>query len=321
MKNYFCVTLAILAIVGFTANQVDARGGGHGGGHHGGGHHNGHHNNGNHHANNHHGNHHHHVHHVHHNGNHRPFTPGWNGHHNGWNNGWNHGYANAWAGAGFGAAATWLGLSALNSGIGYGNGYGAGTTVYTGDTGTPLADQVVGDQQVADGGTQPNTTDVADGNGPNQNVISQHDQASTLATKGEVELPADAKFLSLGVFSVAPKDQTEASAMLHLAVNKDGILRGSYYDLLSNQEHDIEGAIDKTTQRAAWTVAPHGEVVFETSLKELTEETGPLAVFYENGETRQWTLARYEGDDVADDASDTGKAGATEKPTSEKATN
>jgi hypothetical protein len=283
MKNYLGLTLAVLAIVALAASQADARGGGHGGGHHGGGHHGGHHASSHHHSHHHTGTHHHdHHHHVHYAGHHRPFSSGWGG---GWGNyGWNRGYGNAWVGAGLGATATWLGLSAINNGgvAGY---PANGATVLTGDTsdtGAGFANSAIDRQTVTDDG-------------------SQADQAAELATTGEAALPTDAKFLSLGVFSLAPEDQTEASAMLHLAVSTDGILRGSYVDLLSNQEHEIEGAVDKTTQRVAWTVAPKGEVVFDTSLKNLTEETSPLSVHFENGETRQWTLARYEGDDLADD--------------------
>ena len=37
-------------------------------------------------------------------------------------------------------------------------------------------------------------------------------------------------------------------------------------------------------------------MTFETRLTSLTQSTGPLTLHYENGKTREWTLARYEND-------------------------
>ena len=81
--------------------------------------------------------------------------------------------------------------------------------------------------------------------------------------------------------------------MLQLSVAKDGVLRGSYFDLLSNKAEPVHGAVDKKTQRVAWSVGSNGKVLFETSLANLTQETGPITVHYENGQSRPWTIARY----------------------------
>ncbi len=76
MSKAFWLSVALVAVFGFSSAQVMARGGGHGGGHHGGGHHT------------HHGFHHHYHHSnwAHHN---RPFSRGWYGRHGGaWGYGW-----------------------------------------------------------------------------------------------------------------------------------------------------------------------------------------------------------------------------------------
>jgi hypothetical protein len=73
---------------------------------------------------------------------------------------------------------------------------------------------------------------------------------------------------------VAPEHQTEATAMLQLALGKDGVLRGTYHDLLANADHPIHGAVDKATQQAAWTFGPHTKVTFQTALPVLTEPSG-----------------------------------------------
>lgn len=302
MSRHLVLTLAFAVVLGLATKGVFARGGGHGGGrgggHHGGGHHGGaQHHAGHHdaHHGNHHVNHHHHAHYAHHD---RPFTHGWYGHHHGAWGGW--GWGNAWAPAAFGTAAAWLGLSAADSVIG---GYQPVETVTTADTSDKGDQSDEGDQDAPANNETEQDADqpAADEAQPQQFAPST--QAAELIKSGVTDPPKDAKLLPLGVYSLAPKGQHEASAMLQLSVSKDGVLRGSYYDLLSNQAHPVQGAVDKKTQRVAWTVGSNGKVLFETSLANLTQETGPLSVHYENGQSRQWTVARYEG--AADEAADT----------------
>ena len=232
-------------------------------------------------------------------GHHRPFSNGWYGNHAGawgWGGG-GYGWGNPWAAAGIGAVGTWLGMSALNNGYGYPVN---NSTVYTSDNGD--------NYDVADQSTQPSTDD------ENAETVYPAADAAQLAASGANDPAADAKFMPLGVYSIAPEGQEEASAMLHLAISKDGVLRGSYYDLLTDKDHDIKGAVDKKTGRVAWTVAPNGKVVFHTSLQDLTEDSGPVVVNFENGETREWTIARYIADDENAPASES-TTGAQEEST------
>lgn len=134
-----------------------------------------------------------------------------------------------------------------------------------------------------------------------EELAAESKAARELAVKGVSEPAKDAAFLPLGVFTLAPENQTEATAMLQLALGKDGVLRGTYHDLLGNADHPIHGSVDKATQHAAWTFGPHGRVTFQTALAVLTEPSGPVSVQYENGQTRQWVLARYEREPADDD--------------------
>ncbi len=52
---------------------------------------------------------------------------------------------------------------------------------------------------------------------------------------------------------------------------------------------------------SAWTFGTHGKVTFQTALPVLTEPSGPVSVHYENGQTRQWVLARYDHEPGDDD--------------------
>ncbi|MBX9792419.1 MAG: hypothetical protein K2Y37_26255 [Pirellulales bacterium] len=270
--------------------------GGHGGGHggHHGGHHSGHHGHAGHHGHpNHHPSHHanHHAHWAHHN---RPFSRGWYaGHRGAWGGGW--GWGNPWAVAGWGPTAAWLGLNAA-AGPAWG-GYGpTNTTIYDTDN---------------EALNQPGAEFAGGQNLSPDALAAESAAAGQLAAQGATEPGQNEKFMPLGVFTLAPENQTEATAMLQLAVSKQGVVRGTYFDLLSDTDHPVRGAVDKQTQRVAWIIGPQGKVTFQTGLAVLTEPSGPVSVHYQNGQTRQWVLARYEKEpsetDPAEDES--GEAG------------
>jgi hypothetical protein len=176
-----------------------------------------------------------------------------------------HPHADAWAVAGFGTAAAWLGITAAAAND---------TTVYTSDT----ADE--GDDSVDD-----DATDQA----PNDD-----NSASQLAKTGAGQQAGEGDFLSLGVFKLSPKGQPNAWAMLNLAVSKSGVVRGTYYDILSDEEQPVQGAVDKATQRVAFTIGAQGTIVFETLLPNLTSDSGSITLQYNDGTKSQWTLARQQ---------------------------
>ena len=214
----------------------------------------------------------------------KPFSPAWYANHpNAWQ--YTHPNANVWAAATFGGAATWLGLSALDSGTGVVNDNG---TVYTSDS-DDSGDNTSGNDETDN--SQENGSQAAD---ESEDSDDSAELAEELAHSGAVDLPADTTFLPLGVYSLVAASHEDASALVQLSVSKDGVLRGSYYDLMSDEGQKIQGAVDKKTQRVAWTIGANGRVVFETSLSDLTQATGPVSLYFENGQTREWNLTRLE---------------------------
>lgn len=176
-----------------------------------------------------------------------------------------HPHADAWAVAGFGTAAAWLGITAAAAND---------TTVYTSDT-----------TDDGDDSAEDDATDQAP---------SDDNSASQLAKTGAGQQAGAGDFLSLGVFKLSPKGQPNAWAMLNLAVSKSGVVRGTYYDILSDQEQPVQGAVDKATQRVAFTIGAQGTIVFETLLPNLTSDSGNITLQYNDGTKSQWTLARQQ---------------------------
>ena len=210
-----------------------------------------------------------------------PFSAAWYADHpRAWQ--YAHPHADAWAVATLAATTAWLGVGAVYPGtyVGTESYYTSDGTVadtddnYAGET---SGSQVQDDEQVAD-----------------EAVDAENKTAAQLAAEGAVDVPDDAEFLPLGVFALAPVEQEQATSVVQLAVTHDGILRGSYVDLLSDQEQTIVGAVDRVSQRVAWTLGKNGPVVFETSLETLTQTEGPVVLQFADGRQQEYTLARFE---------------------------
>jgi len=118
------------------------------------------------------------------------------------------------------------------------------------------------------------------------------DDSDDGADKNTDETPAAGDFLPLGVFGIAAPGSQDASALIQLATDRQGELRGNYYDVLSGQEQPLTGTINKQTQLATFTVAGNTGTTFEASLVSLTQDTGTLTLRLASGETRQVNLAR-----------------------------
>jgi hypothetical protein len=79
---------------------------------------------------------------------------------------------------------------------------------------------------------------------------------------------------------------------MQLAVNKAGAVGGNYWDTVSGTSVPIHGAVDKKTQRLAWTVGDNKDTVGETGIYNLTKDEAPALIHLGKDKTQQWTLVR-----------------------------
>jgi hypothetical protein len=127
-------------------------------------------------------------------------------------------------------------------------------------------------------------------------------QASDLAQSGsDAETPDSDTWLPLGVFAMVRNENQHPQLIVQLAVDAQGILRGNYTDEISDHTLPIHGAVDKETQRAAWTVGENKSTVMEAGLSDLTESEAP-ALIHKNGKTDHWILVRLEQPNTGKDA-------------------
>jgi hypothetical protein len=130
-------------------------------------------------------------------------------------------------------------------------------------------------------------------NGQNVGPVGEFSlQAANLAASGAAAQPSDTdQWLPLGVFAMVRNEQQHPQFIVQLAINRQGILRGNYTDDVSDNTLPIHGAVDKQTQRAAWTVGNNQGTVMEAGISDLTGNEAP-ALIHKNGKTDHWLLVR-----------------------------
>jgi hypothetical protein len=131
------------------------------------------------------------------------------------------------------------------------------------------------------------------GDQPVATADQYYQQAATLAqSPPAVAAKAEDEWLPLGVFAFVRKEHTEPHYVMQLAVNKSGAIGGNYSDLVGGTNVPITGAVDKKTQRAAWTVGKNKATVCETGIYNLTQDEAPALVHIGKDKTQQWLLVR-----------------------------
>ena len=94
-------------------------------------------------------------------------------------------------------------------------------------------------------------------------------------------------------------DETVADQVMQLQLNKQGVIRGEYYNATTDTTEQLSGSVDKTTQRAAWTVGGRKKVVYEAGIANLTKPETTMLIHYGPEKTQQWSLIRIENQQPA----------------------
>lgn len=130
---------------------------------------------------------------------------------------------------------------------------------------------------------------------PVASVTDYTAQAGQIVELGRQAQPGpNDEWQPLGVFGlVAPGEQT-AQRILQLAVNRNGVVRGNYYDTVTDTALPVVGGMDRNTQRVAWSIGDKRDVVFETGLGNLTQSETTALVHRGAAATDQLLLVRLE---------------------------
>ncbi|HEV3146403.1 MAG TPA: hypothetical protein VGZ47_21125 [Gemmataceae bacterium] len=133
-------------------------------------------------------------------------------------------------------------------------------------------------------------------NGQDAGTTQQYaEQATTIASQGQTpNAPPTDDWKPLGVFALVQGDDKTSNYIFQLAVNKDGIIRGNYYDGVMDTNTEVFGSVDKKTQRAAWTIGKKKDRVFEAGIYNLTQPECPCLLHLGTQSTTQMMLVRVQ---------------------------
>lgn len=204
----------------------------------------------------------------------RPFDRDWwdGQHHHGhgwhWHNSWNR-YPNGWCWR----PATWVAFGTWFT-------WAAWPQPYTYDYGTTVVYRdnyvYVNDQQYA-------------------SADQYYNQAVNIAESVPEDLEEEkVEWMPLGVFAIAEESATDSGMMVQLAVSKEGIIAGTFYNDITGEDRPLQGMVDQKTQRAAWQFADgkNQDVVMETGIYNLTKDEATAWVHFGEQETQTWLMVR-----------------------------
>ncbi|MBN1393525.1 MAG: hypothetical protein JW959_00640 [Pirellulales bacterium] len=129
-----------------------------------------------------------------------------------------------------------------------------------------------------------------------ENPFAAAEEAADGQTEGK-----ETEWYPLGMYSLVPPGNHDGIAMLQLAVGKDGTIRGTYQDVMTDGVYPLSGSVDKKTQKAAWSLDANKEVVYETGLHNLTEPITALVVRFGDQKKQKWTMNRVEVEEPTDE--------------------
>ncbi|MGL4515014.1 MAG: hypothetical protein ACRCT8_18165 [Lacipirellulaceae bacterium] len=135
----------------------------------------------------------------------------------------------------------------------------------------------------------------------NQVVGSAEDLAASAAMLATVAPPASqqeaeaSEWKPLGTFAVvADKNEVQPTRSVQLAVNRDGIVAGTFYNSETDEARTVQGRVDPETQRVALRVGESDRFVLETGLYNLTQDEAPVLAHFGPDQHEYWLLVRLE---------------------------
>ncbi len=123
-----------------------------------------------------------------------------------------------------------------------------------------------------------------------------YQQASQLASTARDDTADETEWLPLGVFALSRGDTGVSNTVLQLAVSKEGVISGTYFNSGTDIACPVKGSVDKKTQRAAWTFADGKDtnIVMEAGINNLTQDQTEVLVHFGKDMTQQWLMVRLQ---------------------------
>jgi len=101
-----------------------------------------------------------------------------------------------------------------------------------------------------------------------------------------------AEWLPLGVFALAEQEKGDPVMFFQISINREGLITGAFQSTLTGDQRPIAGQVDKTTQQVAWRIGDNTEVIYITSLANLTQDVSTVAIRFGEDRILTWLLVR-----------------------------
>jgi hypothetical protein len=126
-----------------------------------------------------------------------------------------------------------------------------------------------------------------------------YQQASEIAASAPEtsdEQAEEMEWMPLGVFALTAEGVNASSMYLQLALSKEGVIAGTFYNESTGATHPVEGMVDEETQRAVWKAADgtNPDLIMETGIYNLTQDTADVLVHFGPEQTQEAMLVRLE---------------------------
>ena len=110
------------------------------------------------------------------------------------------------------------------------------------------------------------------------------------------EQEQEMEWMPLGVFALTAEGVNASSMYLQLAVSKEGVIAGTFYNESTGTTHPVEGMVDEETQRAIWKAADgtNPDLVMETGIYNLTQDQADVLVHFGPDQTQTALLVRLD---------------------------
>lgn len=131
---------------------------------------------------------------------------------------------------------------------------------------------------------------------PIASASEYYSQASEIANAPATATDQQEELMPLGVFAITEVGATNSNTLLQLAVDKQGIIKGTYYNSSTQTTRPVKGSVDRQTQRAAWSFADgkDKDFVMETGIYNLTLDQTEALVHFGKDKTQRWLMVRME---------------------------
>ena len=125
-------------------------------------------------------------------------------------------------------------------------------------------------------------------------AVEYYQEVRRVATNLPQDISDQSEWMPLGVFALQRGKDADPHAILQLAVNKEGVLAGTFFNTATDKARPIQGMVDKQTQRAAWTVGQgkQAKMVMETGAYNLTQNQTEVLVHLGPEKARKWLMVR-----------------------------